>query len=187
MPNLELGEAEIKTLVQAAQDGDRESFGKLYDHFFDSIYRYAAFRLATEQAEDITADIFIKAWERLHTYKLQANVPFGAWIFRIARNTVIDTYRTQKKTEPIEEAIVDTDELNRAEAHIKKAHLVSTLRKSMDRLPTKYRDVLQLSYLADMPHSQVAKVLNKSEGSVRVLKFRALKKLEALLPDDLES
>lgn len=185
MPNLELGEAEIKTLVQAAQDGSRESFGKLYDHFFDSIYRYAAFRLNAEQAEDITADIFIKAWERLHTYKLQANVPFGAWIFRIARNTVIDTYRTQKQTMPIDDVIVDTDELNRAEAKIKKVHLISTLRKSMDRLPTKYRDVLQLSYLADMPHSQVAKVLNKSEGSVRVLKFRALKKLEALLPDDL--
>lgn len=181
-----LDEAAIKNLVEQAQNGNKDAFGTLYDHFFDSIYRYATFRLPAEIAEDITADIFIKAWEKLHSYQLQKNVPFGAWIFRIARNTVIDTYRKQKSTVPMEETIIDEDELNRAEAKIKQAHLLTTLRTSMERLPTKYRDVLQLSYLADMPNAHIAKVLKKSEGSVRILKFRALKKLEALLPSDMQ-
>ena len=184
MPEHSLNEAQIKELVIAAQAGDKESFGKLYDHFFDSIYRYASFRLPQDIAEDITADIFIKSWEKLHTYNLRKNIPFGAWIFRIARNMVIDTYRTQKKSISLQDELVDQDVLNQVEASVKQKFLHKTLRKAMDRLPTKYRDVLQLAYMADMPHSQIAKVLNTSEGSVRVLKFRALKKLELLLPED---
>lgn len=180
----QLDEAAIRKLVIAAQDGDKEAFGRLYDNFFNSIYRYAAFRLPPEIAEDITADIFIKSWEKLHTYQLKKNIPFGAWLFRIARNSVIDAYRSYKNNEVISDDVIDTDQLNRAEALIKQKHLHKVLRQAMDRLPTKYRDVLQLSYLADMPHSQIAKVLKMNEGAVRVLKFRALKKLELLMPAD---
>lgn len=184
MANESLTEAQIKELVIKAQAGDKDAFGTLYDHFFDSIYRYAAFRLPPEIAEDITADIFIKSWEKLHTYNLRKNIPFGAWMFRIARNMVIDTYRSQKKAIALEDELVDEDALNQAEASVKQKYLHKTLRQAMDRLPSKYRDVLQLSYMADMPHNQIAKVLKMNEGAVRVLKFRALKKLEALLPDD---
>lgn len=179
-----LTEAQIKDLVLKAKDGDKESFGLLYDHFFDSIYRYAAFRLPTEVAEDITADIFIKSWEKLHQYNSKKNIPFGAWLFRIARNMVIDSYRTQKSAVSLDDDYVDEDHFNQVEAHVKQKFLHKTLRQAMDRLPTKYRDILQLSYMADMPHSHIAKVLKINEGAVRVLKFRALKKLEQLLPED---
>src|SRR5687767_4917505 len=82
-------EAGLQALIKLAQEGETEAFGKIYDSFFTQVYRYAAFRLPKEMAEDTTADIFVKAWEKLHTYKAQKNVPFGAWLFRIARHSVI--------------------------------------------------------------------------------------------------
>jgi RNA polymerase sigma factor (sigma-70 family) len=68
---------------------------------------------------------------------------------------------------------------------VKKDHLLKMMRGAMDRLPSRYQEVLHLSYVADLPHSEVARVMRTSEGSVRTLKFRALKKLEQELPKDL--
>ena len=181
-----LDEAQIRDLIAKAQQGDTDAFGKVYDNFFESVYRYVTFRLPEEIAEDLTAEIFVKAWEKLHTYQTRKKVPFGAWLFRIARHSVIDTYRKQKQVEEVPEEVEDTDLLNRAETRIKRKHLLKIVRSSMDQLPAKYREVLQLSYIADLPHSEVARVLRTSEGSVRIMKHRALKKLEQLLPEDVQ-
>lgn len=182
-----LTDAQLKDLVSKAQEGDTEAFGKIYDHFFDSVYRFVAFRLPEEAAEDMTADIFVKAWEKLHTYKLKKNVPFGAWLFRIARNSVVDSYRKQRTVSEVPEEMEDPDALNKAETRIKQQHLLRTMRHAMDRLPRRYRDVLHLSYVAELPHSEIARVMRTSEGSVRVLKLRALKKLEGFLPKDVDA
>ena len=179
-------EAQIRDLIAKAQQGDTDAFGTVYDHFFDSVYRYVTFRLPEEVAEDLTAEIFVKAWEKLHTYHVRKKVPFGAWLFRIARYSVIDTYRKQKQTEEVPEEVEDTDILNRAETRVKRKHLLKIIRSSMDQLPTKYKEVLQLSYIADLPYAEVARVLRTTEGSVRIMKHRALKKLEEILPADLQ-
>ena len=149
------------------------------------MYRYTAFRLPPETVEDVCADIFVKIWEKLHTYRPRKGVPFGAWLFRIARHHIVDVYRTHKGWEEVPDDVPDDDELNRAEAKIKRQHLLTTMRGAMQRLPRRYREVLQLSYMADLPHSEVARVLHTTEGSVRTLKFRALKKLEESLPPDM--
>lgn len=179
-----LSEAELQELVRRAQDGDTQAFGSIYDHFFTPVYRYAAFRLPKEMAEDVTADVFVKAWEKLHTYKIQKNVPFGAWLFRIARHTVIDTYRTQRGFEEVPENVLDTDSYNRAEARMERRDTLRMVREALDQLPRRYREVLLLTYVSEMPYSEVARVLRLSEGGVRILKMRALRKLEALLPPE---
>ena len=186
MQSKPLSEPELIKLVRQAQEGDTKAFGKIYDHFFDSIYRYASFRLPEELCEDLVADVFVKAWEKLHTYQARKKVPFGAWLFRIVRHAVIDTYRRRRDYEEIPDTIEDTDALNQAESRVKKAHLLKVMRGAMDRLPSRYREVLHLSYVAELPHSEVARVMRTSEGSVRTLKFRALKKLELELPQDLD-
>ncbi len=180
-----LNEGQISALVAQAQEGDTKAFGQLYDHFFDSVYRYAAFRLPREVCEDVVADAFVKAWEKLHTYKARHGVPFGAWLFRLVRHTVIDSYRRHRDWEEVSEDTEDHDLLNRTEARVKRQHLLKTMRGAMDKLPSRYREVLQLSYVADLPGSEVARVMRTSEGSVRTLKFRALRKLEQELPPDI--
>ncbi|MSR87064.1 sigma-70 family RNA polymerase sigma factor [Candidatus Peribacteria bacterium] len=181
----QLPEKDLQRLVVRAQDGDTGAFEVLYSQFFLPIYRYTAFRLPSDVAEDVVADIFVKAWEKLHQYKVQKGIPFGAWLFRIARHTVIDTYRRDRDFEEITEDLVDPDMLNRADAQTRTRDVLRTVREAMDKLPRRYREILVLSYIAELPHHEVARVLKMTEGGVRILKFRALRKLESLLPPDI--
>lgn len=176
--------AELQELVRRAQEGDTDAFGKIYDNFFIPVYRYAAFRLPKEMAEDTTADVFVKAWEKLYTYKIQHNVPFAAWLFRIARHAVIDVYRSQRGFEEVPENVPDTDSFNRAEARLERKDTLRIVRHALDQLPRRYREVLLLTYVSELPYSEVARVLGMREGGVRILKMRALRKLEALLPKE---
>jgi RNA polymerase sigma-70 factor, ECF subfamily len=185
MHALPLEDIELKELIRTAQEGDTESFGVIYDRFFDPIYRYCAFRLPKEIAEDVTADIFVKAWEKLYTYKAHKGIPFGAWLFRIARHSVIDSYRTTRGFEEVSEALPDTDDFNRAEKRLEQQDTLRIVRKAMNELPKRYREVLVLSYVSELPHSEIARVLRMSEGSVRILKMRALRKLESYLPPEM--
>jgi RNA polymerase sigma-70 factor (ECF subfamily) len=174
-----LEEAELQMLVALAQDGDTEAFEKIYLNFFLPVYRYTAFRAPEELAEDLVADVFVKVWEKLHQYKAQKGVPFGAWLFRIARHTIIDSYRRERDFQEVSEDLMDPDTLNRADASVRKNDLLKTVRTAMAQLPRRYREILMLSYIADLPHDEVARVLKMTEGAVRILKFRALRKLES--------
>ncbi|MDB4978814.1 MAG: polymerase sigma-70 factor, subfamily [Candidatus Peribacteria bacterium] len=180
-----LEESDIRTLIASAQQGDTDAFGQVYDHYFPSVYRYTAFRAPAELVEDIVADIFVKAWEKLHQYKVQKDISFGAWVFRIARHTVIDTYRTQRNFEEVSEELPDNDIFNKPDTRIHSQDTVRIVRQAMMELPKRYREILILSYIAELPHHEVARVLRLTEGAVRILKFRALRKLEALLPPDM--
>lgn len=184
LPPATVTEEEIRVFVRRAQDGDSEAFGRLYDHFFTQVYRYAAFRLPAELAEDTVADIFVKAWEKLYQYKMHKNVPFAAWLFRIARHSVIDVYRTQRGFEEVPETIEDPDTLNRADSAVRRRDLLQAVRDAVGKLPRRYREILLLSFVGELGHSEVARVLHLTEGAVRVLKLRALRKLEGYLPPE---
>ena|SRR3989338_7632609 len=185
MADSSLPEANLQEWVRQAQNGDTDAFARLYDHFFPAIYRYAAFRLPKEAAEDVTADIFVKAWEKLHTYRSHRSVPFGAWLFRIARHTVIDAYRTRHDTEEMDDTFIDPDVFNRADTHAHRQDLLRIVRSAMDKLPRRYREILLLTFVSELPHHEVARILRLTEGAVRILKLRALRKLERLLPTDI--
>ncbi len=186
MPLDPVTEPLLQVYVARAQQGDTASFEKLYEHFFQPVYRYTAFRVQAELVEDLVADIFVKAWEKLGTYKRQGGVPFGAWLFRIARHTVIDAYRSNRESEEVSEELPDPDMLNRADSHVRRSDMLNMVRTAMDQLPQRYREILTLTYIADLPHDEVARVLRLTEGAVRILKFRALKKLEAFLPKEAQ-
>ena len=171
--------------VRRAQEGDTEAFAKIYDMYFMQVYRYTAFRVPREVAEDLVADVFVKAWEKLHTYKERKNVPFSAWLFRIARHTVIDAYRTHRGFDEVPEGLADSDLFNKADTKLGRDEMLKIVNMSLDKLPERYREVLLLSYMANLPHSEIARVLRLTEGAVRILKHRALKKLENHLPENI--
>lgn len=179
-------EIDIVDLVRRSQGGDTDAFGKLYDHFFPQVYRYSAFRLPSELAEDTVADIFVKAWEKIHQYKVHKNIPFAAWLFRIARHSVIDVYRTQRGFEEVSESLEDQDIFNRAEHSLMRKDLLRIVREAIDKLPRRYREVLVLTFIGELSHTEAARVLRLTEGAVRILKLRALRKLEGLLPPDIQ-
>jgi RNA polymerase sigma-70 factor (ECF subfamily) len=179
-----LNNVEILALVEQAQQGDTEAFGRVYDHFFLPIYRYTAFRAPHDLVEDLVSDVFVKAWEKLHQYRIRKDVPFGAWLFRIARHTVIDAYRTQRQFEEVPEDMMDPDVLSLADAGVHAADLLKTVRGALGKLSKRYREILLLSYVAELSHEEIARTLKMREGAVRILKFRALKKLESHLPPE---
>lgn len=177
-----LGAEELQNLVAEAQNGDTGAYGRLYDHFFPQVYRYCAFRAPAEVAEDLVAEVFVKAWEKLHTYKVQKGIPFGAWLFRVARHTIIDAYRTSRTWEDLDESLPDPDSMNLADGAYRQKEIVRVVRKALAGIPRRYRDVLVLHYIAGLPPEEVSRVLRLSQGATRILKFRALKKLEQELP-----
>ena len=90
-------DATIERLVQQARDGDAGAFGQLFDHYGEPIYRYIASRVnRPSDAEDLTQVVFVKALEALPRYESRG-IPFGGWLFRLARNTVIDHVRTRRE------------------------------------------------------------------------------------------
>ncbi len=173
-PDIDIQQKVLPEYVRGAQEGCTESFSKIYDMYFLQVYRYTSFRVPNEVAEDLVADIFVKAWEKLHTYKERKNVPFAAWLFRIARHKVIDSYRTHRGFEEIPEELADSDIFNRADTKVGRDEMLKLVNASMEHLPARYKEVLLLSYMADLPHSEIARVLHITEGAVRILKHRAL-------------
>ncbi len=178
-------EQQIQAFIKQAQDGDTVAFEKLYENFFTPVYKFCAFRLPKEVAEDVTADAFVKVWENLHSYKPHPKVPFGAWLFRIVRNQVIDVYRNEPVVDEMPEELADQDRFNKADHRLNQKQLFATVRGAMEQLPARYRDVLLLTYISELPTHEIARTLKMTEGGVRILRFRALKKLESYLPTDL--
>lgn len=184
MANPPLPADELKALVQRAQNGDTEAFGKIYDAFLTPIYRYVVFRFPQDLAEDLVADIFVKAWEKLHSYKSIANIPFSAWLFRIARHVVVDAYRGQRGFEEVSEDIVDEDIHNDPRHATERKLSMVHVRAALNGIPRYYREILLMHYVSGLSHAEIARSLRITEGGVRILKFRALRKLEALLPKE---
>src|SRR6266480_379870 len=91
-----LDDAAIERFVQLSRDGDAQAFGELFDHYNEPIYRYIASRVRRpSDAEDLMQTVFVKALEALPRYESRG-VPFGGWLFKLARNAVIDFVRTRR-------------------------------------------------------------------------------------------
>lgn len=171
---------DIGPLVELAQKGDAEAFGKIYDELVKPIYRYIYCRVDQQIAEDLTEETFLKAWQNLSKYK-QGKHPFSAWVFRIAHNLICDYYRKNETSSEIDENTADTktDASPSYQLNIKLNEL--KLRKALNKLPENYQQVIVLKYINEEENSVIAKVIGKTEGAVRTLQFRALEKLRHLL------
>lgn len=175
---LDPSELDELTLVRFSQQGDQEMFARLYQTYIDRIYRYVYFRVADDNlAQDITSQVFMKVWEKLDTYQ-PGQSPFMAWIYRIARNTVIDYYRTKKFTISIENArpaeLSHHDEVDeKLDIQIESQKLRTALRG----LTKEQQQVLLLKFVDGLSTTEIAKKLKKQAGAIRALQMRGLQGL----------
>ena len=170
-----------ENLVQQAVNGDQAAFTQLYDRNFDKIYRYVYVRVRSQaEAEDLTQDVFIKALEAIGSYKWR-DLPFAAWLFRIAHNRIIDHVRkiSKEKRANLDEAgaVSMDDPVNIAEKHYE----AQQLRAALERLPKAQQEVATLRFIAQLSIAEVAKTLGKSEGTVKALQFNATASLRKAL------
>jgi RNA polymerase sigma-70 factor (ECF subfamily) len=175
----------IERLVHEAKAGDAWAFGLLFDHYHLPVYRYIASRVhRPSDAEDLTQLVFVKALEALPRYESRG-IPFGGWLFRLARNTVIDHVRTRHEHVDLDaaaghagqeagpdEVTVARQELNEVEA-------------ALATLTDEQREAIALRFFAGLSAREAAEVMGKQEGTVRGLQFRALASLRRQLGIDL--
>jgi RNA polymerase sigma-70 factor (ECF subfamily) len=166
---------EIIKLVDKAARGDFEAFGQLYTIFLDRIYRYALYQVKDKMtAEDITEEVFIKAWESIGSCKGKGKT-FSAWIYRIAHNHIINTRRNFQKYSSIDmDNIVELDDPNlKAEMTLDQQELL----KIVAELPQNQGQVITLKFIEGLDNRDIGKIMNKSEGAIRILQMRALSTL----------
>ena len=174
-------DAAIERLVDEARAGDAWAFGQLFDHFHLLVYRYVASRVRhPSDAEDLTQLVFVKALEALPRYESRG-IPFGGWLFRLARNAVIDHVRTSHEhadlAQSAERAGADAgpDEL----AVIRQE--IEAVRSALATLTDDQRDAISLRFFAGLSAREAAEAMGKQEGTIRGLQFRAIAALRRQL------
>lgn len=165
-------------LIKQAQAGDEQAFGQIYDIWANKVYRFIYIKVKdAPTAEDITSEVFLKAWERIHQYRPQANAKFSTWLYTVARNTIIDHYRATKTTEISFDDLPEIADFEGEEVY-KEA---SDLEKALVQLPGDYEKVLRLRFIEGYSISKVAQIVRKKEDNIRAITSRALKKLREVL------
>lgn len=168
-------------LVEAATT-DPRAFGELYERYYARVYRYVYHRVGNApDAEDVTALVFMKALEAMPTYQ-STRSSFAPWLFRIARNAVIDHYRRRRKQSPLDEVEFYSDDGDPA-LDVLNAERRAELRSLVEHLSDDQRDVVLMRYSADLSFPEIATTLNKNEPAVRMLLHRGLRKLKAVMDD----
>jgi RNA polymerase sigma-70 factor (ECF subfamily) len=171
----------IEELVARAIKGDGDAFGRLYDLHVDRIYRHICYRVdSNADAEDLTQQVFIKAWQAIGRYRKTAS-PFPAWLIRISQNLVIDYYRSRKSD------VYDDFDNTAAKSDTNPEHMVENefnreyIRKVINQLKGNQQQVILMRFIEDFSYPEIAAAMGKSEGSIRVIQHRGLVKLREIL------
>lgn len=171
---------------------DPDAFGRLYERYVTSIYRYAYYRVADAQdAEDLTARVFMRALKHIRGYD-ERGVPFAAWLYRIAHNVVVNFHRdrSRKPAVSLDEMHDDGDAgepvLHDGGAH-ESDHLIDLARDqrrligAIRRLPEERQQLIVLKFVEQLSNLEIGQIMNRSEGAIKSLYHRTLLQLRELL------
>lgn len=178
-------QSSLQKLLALAAEGDRHSFGEFYELYLNEIYRYVLFRVNDQnEAEDLTAKVFLEAWESLtRAHRKQTINNIRAWIYRIAHNKVIDYHRTRNLQEPIEDNPDKKLQSVWLEREMDDLFISRELAEGVRQLPANYQEVIILRFINQMSHAEAAEIMNITENHVRVLQYRALQQLRAIISE----
>jgi RNA polymerase sigma-70 factor (ECF subfamily) len=185
-----------KELVERARDGDANAFGALFDEHYSKILGYILKRVGVAAvAEDIVSEVFYKAQKGLWRFAWQ-NVPFSAWLYRIATNEINGYFRKGvfRRSISLDALIEGNDfdiadandlihELEHAERELEQHALFLAVQKEIAKLPEKYQEVVTLRFFENKKVGDIANILNKKEGTVKSLLSSAVEQLRNSLSD----
>ncbi|HEX6061513.1 MAG TPA: RNA polymerase sigma factor [Candidatus Limnocylindria bacterium] len=176
---------EDAALARRAGSGEAEAFGILYDRYVDAVYRYVFYRVRNEaEAEDVTSDVFMRALRAIPKY--EPRQAFLAWLYRIARNAVIDRSRRQAARQQVsfEDALAhpNADQVVNPDAGLLAGSDASVVRVAMQQLTPLQQEILVLRYVEGYDTKTISKLVGKRDGTIRGIEFRALSALRALIP-----
>jgi RNA polymerase sigma-70 factor (ECF subfamily) len=174
--------ADVRRLVERAQQGDRQALEVLYLMHFDRIYSYLQMSVGNRHdAEDLTNQTFVKMLESIDRFQWR-KVPVSAWLFRIAHNLAMDHFRSRRRWQPEEEP---PEPPGSEERSAEEEALHSIGRQSMlemiEGLSQDQQQVLTLKFVFNFSNGEVATILGKTEGAIKSLQHRALGSLQRQL------
>lgn len=169
-------------LIEQAIKGRPSAFGSLYDYYQPKIYRFVLIKVGRrEDAEDLTHEVFKSAWESIRTYKNLGH-PFSSWLYRIARNQIIDFWRTRRQEASLER--IDPEYFvvpATAQFDVSDRMEMEKVQSAISKLKPAYQDVIVMRFVEDLPIKEVAATLDKSEGAIKLLQHRAIRELKKVL------
>jgi RNA polymerase sigma-70 factor (ECF subfamily) len=176
-----------RNLVERAKN-DPLAFGELFDMYYDSILNYVLHRTANVSlAEELTSNTFYKALNKIGTFRWM-NIPFSAWLYRIAANEINSHFRKNKGrkevqlediTEHAEDETAKADkEISAAEDEVARKQMFNQLHESIQSLKRKYQEVIVLRYFEKKSMLEISQILGKAEGTVKSLLHRGIENLK---------
>jgi RNA polymerase sigma-70 factor (ECF subfamily) len=184
--------SEVWALIERAQAGEGAAFGLLYDRYFDTVFRFVYFRVGNRQlAEDLTADTFLRALKRIGSFTWQGR-DLGAWLVTIARNLVADHFKSGRyRLEVTTGDVLDADRPDRGPEGSPEAAVIDhitnvDLLKAVKQLNPEQQECIVLRFLHGFSVAETAQAMNKNEGAIKALQYRAVRALARLLPDGFQ-
>ena len=174
--------ADVRRLVERAQQGDRKALEELYLMHFDRIYSYLQMSVGNRHdAEDLTNQTFVKMLESIDRFQWR-KVPVSAWLFRIAHNLAMDHFRSRRRWQPEEEPPEPPDSEERS-AEEEALHSIGrqSMLEMIEGLSQDQQQVLTLKFVFNFSNGEVATILGKTEGAIKSLQHRALGSLQRQL------
>ncbi|MCM2394029.1 ECF subfamily RNA polymerase sigma factor, BldN family [Streptomyces albipurpureus] len=185
-PTADSDSARMMELVERAQAGEADAFGRLYDQYSDTVYRYIYYRVGGKAtAEDLTSETFLRALRRISTFTWQGR-DFGAWLVTIARNLVADHFKSSRfRLEVTTGEMLDANEVERSpEDSVLESLSNAALLEAVRKLNPQQQECVTLRFLQGLSVAETARVMGKNEGAIKTLQYRAVRTLARLLPDD---
>lgn len=168
-------------IIKKCQAGNREDFALLYDAYVNKIYSFIYFRTQhKETAEDLTSRAFMKALEKIKSFNPELG-NFSAWLYRIARNSVIDHYRTKKNETDIAD-IWDLSDGQDIERDIDTKEKLKAVDAYLKTLKSEQREIIIMRVWQGMSYLEIAEVLGRSEASCKMTYLRAIARLKQEMP-----
>jgi RNA polymerase sigma-70 factor (ECF subfamily) len=176
-----MDEETLDRLVAEAQRGNAQAFGRIFDEYAGPIYRFIASRVNhPSDAEDLTQLVFVKALEALPRYEARG-VPFGGWLFRLARNAIIDQIRTRRDHLSLVAATTRESEETGPEAMADLHSDLDRVAEALAELTDDQREVIELRFFAGLSVAETAEAMGRHDGTIRGLQFRAIAALRRSL------
>lgn len=169
---------------------DKQAFMAAYDQYLEPIYRFVYFKTgnAEEEAKDLTSQVFVKAWTYVRDGKLNDSNDYQSlksFLYKIARNSVIDYYRSNKQEVSLDEMLDNSEEgfdLQDEQAkNIDTAIDFTLIQQKLPQLKSEYRGIIVMRYINQLSVAEIADILGKNKATVRVTIFRALAALRELV------
>ncbi|MFC1732876.1 RNA polymerase sigma factor [candidate division KSB1 bacterium] len=163
-------------VITQCKQGNLDEFGKLYDEYVKKIYQFIYFKTHNrETAEDLTSHTFMKALENISSFN-EKKASFKTWLYKIARNTIIDHYRTDRPTSDIDDAWGVSDKVD-IERDTDMQMKVEAVQKYMEKLKPEQRELILLRVWGGNSFSEIAEITGKSEASCKMMFKRVMEKL----------